>query len=203
MALLKPRVVGAAALKKCPFVSYESKRNRWVARRSSVVPGRKVFNTFRAACRYAHASLGAALPRTPTQRVIATMRALSRVYGRPLIPADLADAVARSMADGDVFQDEPCAEIISIMLKYRPVRICFAAALRNSTLRAGAVKEVRAQRICECLQRCVKDCSKVKVTKELQVWSAHWGLNVSHHSAWLPFLQRPAPTCSKTRHLRK
>ena len=26
---------------------------------------------------------------------------------------------------------------------------------------------------------------------ELSLWSQHWGRNVSHHSAWLPLLQRP------------
>jgi hypothetical protein len=29
---------------------------------------------------------------------------------------------------------------------------------------------------------------------ELELWSRHWGHNVSHHSGWLALLQRPAPS---------
>jgi hypothetical protein len=126
------------------------------------------------------------------------MQKMARIYKSPLIPADLSDAIARHISDDDVFRREVGAEAVCIMLKYRPVRVCFTTALRQmqgctggagGDGRAGGVS-AQAKRLVIALLRTVRDCSKTWMQPELELWARHWGTNVNHHSGWLPFLQR-------------
>ena len=185
--------------KKCPFVVHNKVRNRWVCSRSCVRPGRKIFKTFKAAREYAVAVLHAEVPQKPGQRTMATMQKMARIYKSPLIPADLSDAIAH-VADDDVFRHHIGAEAVCIMLKYRPVRVCFTTALRmqmrGGTGGAGGAGGVSAQakRLVVALLRTVRDCGRMRMQPELELWARHWGTNVSHHSGWLPFLQRRVPS---------
>ena len=186
--------------KKCPFVIHDKVRNRWVCSRSCVRPGRRIFKTVKAAREYAVAVLRAEVPEKPGQRTMTTMHRMVRIYKSPLIPADLSDAIARHVADDDVFRHHVGAEAICIMLKYRPVRVCFTTALRmqmrGGTGGAGGAGGVSAQakRLVVALLRTVRDCSRMRMQPELALWAQHWGTNVSHHSGWLPFLQRRVPS---------
>ena len=153
--------------KQCPYVSYDRAVGKWRARRPSVCRVTKVFQGFADAKNYALAHL---LPKSghdaPNSRLrmVQLLRSMSKIYGhQDLMPADLQDAVARHICDSDVFESEPAAEVLSIMLKYRLVRTAFSAALRahGQVLKKRQVTvENRARRLWHCLRQVVVEAGK-------------------------------------------
>ena len=127
------------------------------------------------------------------------LKVLGGVYEmceRPLVPADLADCIARHVADADLFREEPGAELLSIMLKYGPVRAAtFSAELRKIPFRDTELQ--RSQRLWSALRGTMIEMAKSKHQAALSLWSQHWGRNVQHHSGWLAFLQRAPPNGPK------
>ena len=81
----------------------------------------RVFRQRLAAEKYAKEHVGAFAPRSKTQQLCEVLKVLGGVYemcDRPFVPADLADCIARHVADGDLFREEPGAELSSILLEY-------------------------------------------------------------------------------------
>jgi hypothetical protein len=133
-------------------------------------------------------------PGSQTKQVCQVLKILGDVYEtrlRPFVPGDLADCIARHVVDRDLFMEEPGAELLSIMLKYSPVRAAFSAELRK--LPKKATETQRAWRLWKALRGTVREMSKPKHQPALYLWSQHWGLHVQHHSGWLAFLQRARP----------
>lgn len=153
--------------RRCPYVCFDKANNCWIARRRSCVKKKKVFSSFVAAERYALTHLVSDTPRRAPlarQRMVMHLQSLSKIYGhQQLLPADLQDAMARHVCDSDVFQAEPAAEVLSIMLKYRPARTVFSNVLRMRKHRvkvsAVSVSE-RAERLWQCLRQVAIELAK-------------------------------------------
>jgi len=157
----------------------------------------RVFRQRLAAEKYAKEHVGAFAPRSKTKRLCEVLKVLGGVYEmceRPFVPADLADCIARHVADCDLFREEPGAELLSIMLKYGPVRATFSAELRKIPFQVAEIQ--RSQRLWRALRNTVIEMAKPKQQSALSLWSQHWGRNVQHHSGWLAFLQRAQPNGS-------
>ena len=158
----------------------------------------RVFRQRLAAEKYAKEHVGAFAPRSKTKRLCEVLKVLGGVYEmceRPFVPADLADCIARHVADCDLFREEPGAELLSIMLKYGPVRATFSAELRKIPFQVAEIQ--RSQRLWRALRNTVIEMAKPKHQSALSLWSQHWGQNVQHHSGWLAFLQRAQPNGPK------
>jgi len=171
----------------------------------------RVFHTKAAAERHAISMYGARIGtkgmQTPgrARQLLDSIKHLGTVYGAGhhcLVPGDLADACSRRVTDRDLFQCDPGLEIISIMLKYRPVRTAFSFALRTLNQQTTGVagssvivsKAERCLHIYQALVLTAKEMSMPCHAGELHLWHTHWGRHVSHHSGWLPFLQRRPPS---------
>ena len=162
---------------------------------------------------YAKSTFGAGVgtkgkkPPGRARQLLYAIKHLGSVYGaghQCLVPGDLADACCRRVTDRDIFQANPGSEILSIMLKYGPARTAFSSAMRNSgkwwstrVARDLVIngKEMRCRLLYEALVETAKEMSKPCHADELHLWQSHWGRHVSHHSGWLPFLQRHSPSC--------
>jgi hypothetical protein len=152
----------------------------------------RTFSSRQAAETYAKRELGAFEPPSTGSGQQNVLKIMARVYDikhRQFMPADLLDCCARHVADADLFRMEPGAELISIMLKYAPVRAIFSHELRKVVTVTGSDDD-RAKRLWKALHATVLQASKQKFTEQLQLWGQHWGRNVQHHSGWLAFLQR-------------
>ena len=135
------------------------------------------------------------------QNALSYMQLWFQVYGPNTLPADLEDAVARYVSDRDIYEQEPSLELLSIMLKYGPVRRELAQAWRSR--RAGRRRGVpkvseasevsRIRKLHSCLVDAIRKAACRHNAQECSLWSKHWGKHVGHHSGWLPFLQRPTP----------
>lgn len=155
--------------RRCPYVCFDRANNRWVARRRTISKQSRVFSSFAAAQKYSLQQLVADTPHHAAfsrQRMVTHMLSLSKIYGhRQLVPADLQDAMARHICDADVFQGEPAAEVLSVMLKYRPVRTVFSHFLRIANHRVKNTqvsKVVRARRLWQCLRRTALELAKCR-----------------------------------------
>ena len=150
------------------------------------------FPSCRAAEQFAVKELGARdIPITGKGKLV-VLQTLGRIYEiklRQFVPADLMDCCARHVADADVFRLEPGAELLSIMLKYAPVRAVFSHELRK-VVKPNGSDDQRAKRLWTALRATVQAVAHKKYYEQLQLWSRHWGRNVQHHSGWLAFLQR-------------
>lgn len=146
-----------------PFVSHDKFNNVFRVRHRSFGRGSsKVFRSHAAAIAFVALELGRGVQRGSIQTKKIVLKAMSKVYGRrsPLMPADLRDAISRHCVDSDIFLQEPGAEILSIMLKYQPVRCAFSTALRR-TLRPQLMdNRIRATRLWQCLRSAVLEVSK-------------------------------------------
>lgn len=154
-------------VRRCPYVSFDKANNYWVARRPTVTKHKKVFANFAAAQKYALQQLAVDTPHhaaNSRRRMVTHMQSLSKIYGhRQLVPADLQDAMARHICDTDVFQGEPAAEVLSVMLKYRPVRTVSSHVLRianHKVKKTQVSKVVRARRLWQCLRRTALELTK-------------------------------------------
>ena len=141
------------------------------------------------------------------------MKMWFQVYGSNALPADLEDAVARYVTDRDIYEQEPSLELISIMLKYGPVRRELAQAWRSRRCARSRRCSKGVPKVCEvsevsrinklhsCLVDAIRKASSSHNVQECSLWSKHWGKHVGHHSGWLPFLQRPSPSLGGCRAL--
>lgn len=162
--------------KQCDYVSYDRATRRWIARRPSVRKVSKVFHRFDDAKNFAVEHLHSkTVHDAPNSRklMVQLLRSMNKIYGNRdlLMPADLQDAMARHICDSDVFESEPAAEVLSIMLKYRLVRVAFSAALRahgKLSKKRPLTTEDRAHRLWFCLQRVAVEAGKCEPQCALQ-----------------------------------
>jgi len=147
--------------KICQYVTFDKFNNVYKVRHKNLAGRCKIFTKYESACAFVVKSFEIADQRMgAVQSATELLRKMSYVYGlnSPLVPADLNDAVARHLCDADVFRDEVGAEVLSIMLKYQPIRIAFSTALRST--RRPTNPEMRAQRLWRCLCSAVLEISK-------------------------------------------
>jgi hypothetical protein len=221
------QVMKVNKVSRVKYVYYDQPRDRWLVRKRNEAgcaclcqfngwvlatsspryrcaqQATKVFYTKQAAEQCARQSYSAAAAVGKGKQLLEVIKSLVDVYGtghQSLVPADLADAVCRHTADMDILREEPGAELISMQLKYGPVRAAFGFALRKSRRRPRE-KAARCKRIYVALVHTAREMSKPFYLDVLSLWSSHWGRHVTHHSGWLPFMQRgPLSRALKTSH---
>jgi hypothetical protein len=128
---------------------------------------------------FAKESFGALFPGSKTKQVCQVLKILGDVYEtrlRPFVPGDLADCIARHVVDRDLFMEEPGAELLSIMLKYSPVRAAFSAELRKLPMKATETQ--RAWRLWKALRGTVREMSKPKHQPKL-----HCGASIGGYTS--------------------
>lgn len=147
-------------MQKCRFISFDKFNNIYKVRHKRLSGGAKVFKTYAQAKNFVKRTLGD-IPSGRVQSVTNLLKAMSFVYGRntPLMPADLQDAVSRHISDSDVLRGDVGAEVLSIMLKYQPVRTAFSTFLRRR--KTSTLPAAQAKRLWTCLRSAVLEVSKL------------------------------------------